>query len=538
MGHETAAQGINNVEDTKSPRVSLRPPGPPGPAVSPEPPAPTGGGKNIRMKKPRKLASKKSQGEGEDLMGRVMVLLERHKDVFFTVRLQNPKSTVSGTSDDPDPLMHVQGDKCDLMDGRDAFLTMCRDRHLEFSTLRRAKFSTLTMLYELQTQDQDKFEYNCNHCSKWVETRYHCTVCEDFDLCVSCYRRNGHQHMMKMIEGGTLDGPATSAGQALRRQNIERCIENLEHACSCKATTCSLSSCEKMRRVVTHYRVCKQKDSGSCGVCKQLLALCCYHAKQCKAVTCLVPFCHGIRQTLQQRRIQKNASMQRRVAQMRATLDTASNNLTNDNRQCSKVRFESKGVQFKAHEMGSESIGHLKESNQWKSGNQPQQSMLRQGEKPVSQGKVEEDEPKSNGMITKSFLQLLQASGSPQDQRRQVLGVFQSNPKLLDDYLKSRESRNLSAPVQNRDLQGQQGFKVLPLPWKDEGVRSPNSSIMQQQQMRSQQPVWFQQQQQLVGSKLKLLHASFVKQQEGVEQPKLLPAALHAVGGVQFEVNQ
>ena len=225
IGQEKSVQSVD-IEPSKSPgpRTPVRPPAPPGPPGTTHGPSPGTAGKNIRMKKkkPRKLATKKSQGEGEDLMGQVMVLLERHKDVFFTARLQNPKSTVGGTSDDPDPLMQVQGDKCDLMDGRDAFLTMCRDRHLEFSTLRRAKFSTLTMLYELQTQDQDKFEYNCNCCSKWVETRYHCTVCEDFDLCVSCYRRSGHQHLMKMIEGGALDGPVTSVGQALRRQNIER----------------------------------------------------------------------------------------------------------------------------------------------------------------------------------------------------------------------------------------------------------------------------------------------------------------------------
>ena len=95
--------------------------------------------------------------------------------------------------------------------------------------------------------------------------------------------------------------------------------------------------------------------------------------------------------------------------------------------------------------------------------------------------------------------------------------------------------------VQHQDFQGQQRFNGLTLPWKDEGVRPPNppnSSILQRQQMRNQQPDWFQQQQQLVGGKLKLLPASLVKQQEGVEQPKLLPAALHAVGGVQFEVNQ
>ena len=40
----------------------------------------------------------------------------------------------------------------DLMDGRDAFLTMARDKHLEFSSLRRCKYSSLAMLYELHTQ--------------------------------------------------------------------------------------------------------------------------------------------------------------------------------------------------------------------------------------------------------------------------------------------------------------------------------------------------------------------------------------------------
>merc|ERR1719369_1023029 len=77
-----------------------------------------------------------------------------------------------------------------------------------------------------------------------------------------------------MIEGGAVDGPVTSAGKALRKKNIETCIENLEHSCSCKETDCPLSTCEKMRRVVNHYRVCKQKEVGSCDVCKQLLALC------------------------------------------------------------------------------------------------------------------------------------------------------------------------------------------------------------------------------------------------------------------------
>ena len=191
------------------------------------------------------------------------------------------------------------------MDGRDAFLTMARDRHLEFSSLRRCKYSSLAMLYELHTQamvisklqlysftdilttqGQDKFVYNCNTCSKSVETRYHCTVCEDFDLCVACYQKDGHPHKMEKLgfdlgdPGG--DTPATSNPQEARKLSIQRCIQSLVHACQCRDANCRLPSCHKMKRVVSHTKQCKRKTNGGCPICKQLIALCCYHAKLCQ----------------------------------------------------------------------------------------------------------------------------------------------------------------------------------------------------------------------------------------------------------------
>ena len=91
---------------------------------------------------------------------------------FFVVRLQ-PTSGEPHEIKDPDPLIN-----CDLMDGRDAFLTLSRDKHYEFSSLRRAKFSTMGLLYELHTQAKDGFIYTCNDCKANVETRYHCSVCD------------------------------------------------------------------------------------------------------------------------------------------------------------------------------------------------------------------------------------------------------------------------------------------------------------------------------------------------------------------------
>lgn len=112
---------------------------------------------------------------GDDLTSKIYQTMEKHKEVFFVVQLQPPSGTNSpppGTTD-PDQLV-----TCDLMDGRDAFLTMARERHWEFSSLRRARYSTMAMLYELHNQSSDKFVYNCNSCHMDVETRYHCRECD------------------------------------------------------------------------------------------------------------------------------------------------------------------------------------------------------------------------------------------------------------------------------------------------------------------------------------------------------------------------
>ena len=93
---------------------------------------------------------------------------------FLVIYLQDPSisSNALMSTVDPDPVM-----VCDLMEGRDSFLTMARERHLEFSSLRRVKYSTMVMLYELHNQGSG-FVYTCNACRTHVETRYHCSECE------------------------------------------------------------------------------------------------------------------------------------------------------------------------------------------------------------------------------------------------------------------------------------------------------------------------------------------------------------------------
>ncbi|KAK7944349.1 hypothetical protein WMY93_000077 [Mugilogobius chulae] len=281
--------------------------------------------KTSKNKSSMSRANKKKPGMpnvSNDLSQKLYATMEKHKEVFFVIRLiaghmANSLPPIS----DPDPLM-----ACDLMDGRDAFLTLARDKHLEFSSLRRSKWSTMCMLVELHNQSQDRFVYTCNECKHHVETRFHCTVCEDYDLCITCYNTKGHEHKMEKLGLGLDDESSNQAAATTqspgdsRRLSIQRCIQSLVHACQCRNANCSLPSCQKMKRVVQHTKGCKRKTNGGCPICKQLIALCCYHAKHCQENKCPVPFClnikHKLRQQQLQHRLQQAQMLRRRMASM------------------------------------------------------------------------------------------------------------------------------------------------------------------------------------------------------------------------------
>ncbi|XP_048774287.1 CREB-binding protein-like isoform X2 [Ostrea edulis] len=282
--------------------------------------------KNSQRKNPKKTNMPHG---GNDLTQKVYATMEKHKEVFFVIRLHSqayaPQSLPS--INDPDPMI-----TCDLMDGRDAFLTMARDKHQEFSSLRRAKYSTLAMLYEIHNQGRDNFVYTCNNCKAHVETRWHCTVCEDYDLCNACYETEKHIHKMEKLGLDLDDGTSTSDKQdnpqESRRQSIQRCIHSLVHACQCRDANCRLPSCQKMKRVVSHTKCCRKKTNGVCPICKQLIALCLYHAKHCTENKCQVPFClqikHKLRQQQLQHRLQQAQMLRRRMAVMQRTTATPS----------------------------------------------------------------------------------------------------------------------------------------------------------------------------------------------------------------------
>lgn len=81
-----------------------------------------------KVQKQNKMRKKKAGDRQQSLIDKVLYLMERHKDVFFVIRMIE-KEKVSSLPKITDPDEDVQ---CDLMDGRDPFLTKARDEHWEF----------------------------------------------------------------------------------------------------------------------------------------------------------------------------------------------------------------------------------------------------------------------------------------------------------------------------------------------------------------------------------------------------------------------
>merc|ERR1712166_713531 len=79
---------------------------------------------------------------------------------------------------------------CEFLNNRQAFLNLCRGNHYQFDELRRAKHTSMMVLWHLHNRDAPKFVQQCVSCSREILSgkRYHCNTCPDYDLCEECYK--------------------------------------------------------------------------------------------------------------------------------------------------------------------------------------------------------------------------------------------------------------------------------------------------------------------------------------------------------------
>lgn len=214
---------------------------------------------------------------------------------------------------------------CEFFNTRQAFLDLCRGNHYQFDELRRAKHTSMMVLWHLQNREAPKFVQQCFACNRELSSgvRHHCNVCADFDLCHECFQdpstnRGSCTHLLEAVKVDNV--PAASAlteeQRKERQRNIKLHIALIEHASQCKSTSCTSANCAKMKTYLKHGQVCKIKASGGCKICKRIWTLLRIHAQQCKNSNCPIPQCIAIRKRIRQLQLKQRAMDDRRREEM------------------------------------------------------------------------------------------------------------------------------------------------------------------------------------------------------------------------------
>jgi len=242
---------------------------------------------------------------------------EKEKPEPKTVMVKDSKGNMVKVLDDDEEELD-----CEFLNNRQAFLNLCQGNHYQFDFLRRAKHSSMMVLWHLHNRDAPKFVQQCATCSREILAgyRFHCSVCADFDQCQECLQNPKiprHPHQLKPVPIGSGQQQELTAAQRRERQrSIQLHMTLLLHAATCKSAQCPSANCTKMKGLLKHGAQCQVKASGGCNVCKRIWALLQLHARQCKAKTCPVPNCMAIRERFRQLKKQQQAMDDRRRQEM------------------------------------------------------------------------------------------------------------------------------------------------------------------------------------------------------------------------------
>ncbi|KAJ4833253.1 hypothetical protein Tsubulata_005086 [Turnera subulata] len=214
---------------------------------------------------------------GED----IHILNMREKHFLSKVMVDVPSETtdIDGTLDSV------------LFENRHSFLSFCQKNHYQFDTLRRAKHSSMMILYHLHNPATVNDVTACNICHQETGT-------QDTGVCSKCQQKNyGSLPVHKSIQcslaanGGTL---IKKKAQAATWKN--ELLDALQHASHCLLESCSYEHCLKIRRMFFHTKDCATRVSGGCQVCEKVWSTLMLHSRNCSQEGCHIPRCEDLKQ--------------------------------------------------------------------------------------------------------------------------------------------------------------------------------------------------------------------------------------------------
>ncbi|PRQ51791.1 putative histone acetyltransferase chromatin regulator PHD family [Rosa chinensis] len=207
----------------------------------------------------------------------------------------------------------------EFFDTRQAFLSLCQGNHYQYDTLRRAKHSSMMVLYHLHNPTAPAFVTTCNICHLDIEAGqgWRCEVCPEYDVCNSCYQKDGgvdHHHKLTNHPSIADRDAQNKEARQMRVVQLRRMLDLLVHASQCRSAQCMYPNCRKVKGLFRHGIQCKVRASGGCVLCKKMWYLLQLHARACKVSECHVPRCRDLKEHL--RRLQQQSDSRRRAAVM------------------------------------------------------------------------------------------------------------------------------------------------------------------------------------------------------------------------------
>lgn len=191
-------------------------------------------------------------------------------------------------TEDNDSIM----DNC-FLENRHALLSFCQGNHYQFDSLRRAKHSSMMILYHLQNPNSSSGGTFCSLCLKdlGADQRWKCEICPELNVCSMCYQRSNascHNHTLSCHL-------PTSRGGAENKltKMVRELLDVILHASHCQTTNhlCSYPNCTLIRRLFSHAHACKIRVAGGCCHCRKTWFILMMHSRRCKDSDCNVPRC-------------------------------------------------------------------------------------------------------------------------------------------------------------------------------------------------------------------------------------------------------
>ncbi|XP_024022301.1 histone acetyltransferase HAC12 [Morus notabilis] len=155
----------------------------------------------------------------------------------------------------------------ELYENRNKFLSFCRDNHYQFDSLRRAKHSSMMMLYHLRHLIPPTVETGSCHIHKSTQ----------------------QSSAVSLEEGSEVE---------LSESLIKKLLRLMEHAKRCRGTKeepCASKHCYNLRRMFTHAKMCTVRVNGGCTICKKVWYALNLHSKSCTEQDCLTPRCKDLK---------------------------------------------------------------------------------------------------------------------------------------------------------------------------------------------------------------------------------------------------